>query len=385
MNELFSPSAHRNPYPFYDRMRQTGPVHYDGSLWYLLDYQSVKHALSNHETFSSRLGPAEWMIFLDPPQHTKLRALVSQAFTPRSVANLEPGIRLLACELLERGLVDGELDLVEVLSGPLPMLVIAELLGVPKSDQTRFHRWNNVVLRMSYTIAGSPECDAIRKEYNAATAEMDQYLSLALEERRSQPADDLLSRLAEAQVDGERLTRREILGFFQLLLLAASETTTNLVSNAVLCFLENSDQFRQLRAEPELLPSAIEEVLRHRSPLQWMFRLAKRDVHLHGYQIPAGAVVLALMGSANRDPQQFHDPDRFDLRRNPNPHVAFGHGIHSCLGAALARLEAKVALREFLARVGELSLATNDPLEPRQGLHVHGPAHLPLRVSTRAA
>jgi cytochrome P450 len=320
------------------------------------------------------------MIALDPPQHTKLRGLVSQAFTPRSIVNLEPRIRRLAAELLDRALGTGVVDLVEAFSGPLPMLVIAEMLGVAASDQATFYRWNDVLLRMSHTLAGSPASAAISQEFMAATAEMDQYLAGTLEARRSKPTDDLLSRLAEAQIEGERLTRKEILGFFQLLLLAGSETTTNLVSNAIRCFLENPDQLRQLRAEPELLSSAIEEVLRYRSPFQWMFRVAKRDVDLHGFRVPAGAVVLAMMGAANRDPQQFDAPNRFDLRRNPNAHVAFGSGIHSCLGAALARLEAKVALSEFLGRVGEFSLATDQPLEPRQGLHVHGPAHLPLRV-----
>jgi cytochrome P450 len=179
-------------------------------------------------------------------------------------------------------------------------------------------------------------------------------------------------------LDGERLTQVEILGFFQLLLLAGSETTTNLINNAILCFIEHPGQLARLRAAPELLPSAIEEVLRYRSPLQWMFRVTTREVEMHGQAIPAGKVVLVMMGSANRDPKQFPNPNDFDITRNPNPHVAFGHGIHFCLGAALARLEAKVALTEFLERVGDFKLASDTPWEPRKGLHVHGPTRLPL-------
>jgi cytochrome P450 len=200
-----------------------------------------------------------------------------------------------------------------------------------------------------------------------------------LAERRESPKDDLLTRLLHAELDGARLSHAEILGFFQLLLLAGSETTTNLVNNAILCFIENPEQLARLRAAPELLPSAIEEVLRYRSPLQWMFRVTTREVQLHGETIPAGKVMLVMMGSANRDPKQFREPNRFDITRNPNPHIAFGHGIHFCLGAALARLEAKIALTEFLNRIDDFQFASDTPWEPRKGLHVHGPTHLPLR------
>ena len=182
-------------------------------------------------------------------------------------------------------------------------------------------------------------------------------------------------------MDGERLTQAEILGFFQLLLLAGSETTTNLISNAVLSLSENPEQFARLRAEPDLLPSAIEEVLRYRSPLQWMYRIARRDVNLGVAAVPAGTMVLAVIGAANRDPAAFPDPGRFDITRAPNPHLAFGHGPHFCLGAPLARLEARVALAELLARTHDIELATATPWEPRPGSNVLGPARLPVRLS----
>ena len=188
-------------------------------------------------------------------------------------------------------------------------------------------------------------------------------------------------------MDGERLTEREILSFFQLLLLAGSETTTNLINNSLLSFIENPGQLARLRSAPELLPSAIEEVLRYRSPIQAMFRQTRCDVEMHGHVIPAGKLVLAMIGSANRDPKQFHEANRFDVARDPNPHIAFGHGIHFCVGAPLARLEARIALSDLLRRLETFALASDEPWEPRKAFHVHGPTRLPIRFEclSRAA
>jgi cytochrome P450 len=254
------------------------------------------------------------------------------------------------------------------------------MLGIPVADRPRFKRWADVMLAMSYTIAGGEEeSRAAMAEFGAVTVEMDAYLTGLLEGRRAEPTGDLLSGLVEAEVDAERLTQEEILGFFQLLLLAGSETTTNLINNAMLCLVENPDQYTRLLAAPELLPSAIEEVLRYRSPLQWMYRLTRRDVEMHGQVIPAGTLVLVMIGSANRDPKQFCDAERFDITREPNPHLAFGHGVHFCLGAPLARLEARIALADLLERVKDFRLAGAEPWEPRRGSHVLGPTRLPIR------
>jgi cytochrome P450 len=381
MMNLFSDAMRRDPYPLYDQLRSTSPVLYVPSfdLWMIFDYEGVKRALSDPEAFSSRYGP-EWLVFLDPPRHPKLRALITRAFTPRSVANLEPRIRELSRTLLDRTIERGEMDLAEDFSVPLPMMVIMEMLGMPAADLPRFKQWSDVILNMSYTIWGRGDAGrAAAEEFRAATVEMNDYLTGLLAQRRAAPRDDLLTRLAEAEVDGERLTQAEILGFFQLLVVGGQETTTNLVNNAVLCFLENPDQLARLRAEPGLLPSAIEEVLRYRSPLQWFGRLTRRDVPLHGQVIPAGRLVLPVVGSANRDPQRFRDARRFDVTRDPNPHLAFGHGIHFCLGAPLARLEARIALADLLERLKGLTLASAEPWEPRRALHVHGPASLPIR------
>jgi cytochrome P450 len=272
------------------------------------------------------------------------------------------------------------MDLAADFSVPLPMLVIAEMLGTGAADLPRFKRWSDAILKMSYTIGGGgEEARAATEGFVAVTAEMDAYLAGLLAERRGGPKDDLLGRLVAAEVDGERLTREEILGFFQLLLLAGTETTTNLINNAVLCLVENPEQLARLGSAPGLLPSAIEEVLRYRSPLQWMYRVARRDAEVRGRVIPAGKMVLAVIGSTNRDPRQFEAPGRFDVARDPNPHIAFGHGVHFCLGAALSRLEARVALTDLLGRAKGLALASDEPWEPRKGLHVHGPTRLPIR------
>ena len=386
MIDLHSEAMRRNPYPVYDHLRSASPLFHEprSDFWMILDYEGVRRALDDLDAFSSRAAPLgggalDWLIFFDPPRHTKLRALISRAFTPRSVAALEPRIRELSRELLDRTIERGEMDVATDFAVPLPMMVIAEMLGIPAEDRPRFVRWNDVVLGMIYTVSGGAAAAQAVAEFRDATLEIGAYLTRLLAERRAAPRDDLLTRLVEAEVDGERLTQTEILGFFQLLLVAGSETTTNLITNAVLCFVEHPDQLARVRAAPELLPSAIEEVLRYRSPLQAIFRLTRRDAELHGRVIPAGKLVLAMVGSANRDPRQFPDPGRFDVTRDPNPHVAFGHGPHFCLGAPLARLEGRVALTDFLERVKGFRPASDAPWQPRQAFHVHGASRLPIR------
>ncbi|HEV3079028.1 MAG TPA: cytochrome P450 [Gemmataceae bacterium] len=390
MIDLFSVEMRRNPYPAYEQMRNGAPVFrlppFD--LWLIFDFEGVKRVLVDHDVFSSDLShasgngnPGEWFIFFDPPRHTKLRALISKAFTPRVVANLEQRIRELSRQLLDQTIERGEMDLAADFAVPLPMLVIAEMLGVPVADWPRYKRWSDVILKLANTFSRDEEAVRTVNEYGAVTAEMRLFLPDVIAQRRAAHQDDLLTRLVEAEVDGERLTQAEILGFMQLLLVGGQETTANLLNNAVLCFLENPDQLARLRAAPDLLPSAIEEVLRYRAPVQWMPRATRRDVKMHGQVIPAGKLVLPLIGSANRDPKQFRDAGRFDITRDPNPHLAFGHGIHSCLGAPLARLEARIALADFLERVNGFALVSDEPWEPRKALNVHGPSRLPIRFT----
>lgn len=386
MLNFISDDMRRNPYPFYAQMRSVSPVLAvpGGEIWMILDYEGVKRALHDHDTFSSRAappggGPLEWMIFTDPPRHTKLRSIVVKAFTPRSIAGLEPRIRGLSRELVDRVLGRGEMDLCADYAVQLPIMVIAEMLGIPIADRERFKRWSDAILNLSQTIGGGEAGASAAREFGAAREEIRAYLADLLPERRRAPKDDLLTRLVEAEVDGQRLSEDEVLDFFLLLLLAGSETTTNLITNAILCLLEHPSELARVRAAPDLWGSAIEEVLRHRSPIQAVFRTPRRDVEVGGQVVPAGKLVLAMTGSANRDPKVFAAPERFDVGRDPNPHLAFGHGIHFCVGAALARLEAKIAVPDLVSRLRGLRLASDAPWEPRKTLHVHGPTLLPVR------
>lgn len=391
---FFTDDIRRNPYPMYAELRKASPLFHFAplDLWMILDYEGVKRALFDHESFSSSVTPPtgkapDWLVFSDPPRHTKLRAIIMRAFTPRSIAALEPRIREISHDLLAPQLERGEMDLVADYAGPLPTIVIAEMIGIPAADRPRFLRWSEAIMGLSYAVEGGPEAQRMIEAHAAAKEEMTAYLPALLEERRRAPKDDLLTRLVEAEVDGDRLTEQDILGFFQLLLAAGTETTTNVIDNAILSFMENPGELARLRQAPELLPSAIEEIVRYRSPGQMMFREARKDVEMHGQVIPAGRQVLAMIGSANRDPEHFADPDRFDIGRDPNPHLAFGHGVHFCIGAPLARLEARVAIADLVSLLPALELASQEPWEPRRALNIHGPVRLPIRFepSSRAS
>jgi cytochrome P450 len=386
MMDFLSDDVRRDPYPLYARLRDASPLLHDARMdaWMVFDYDGVKRTLHDADAFSSSPATAgrpapDWFIFADPPRHTRMRALLARAFTPRSVAALEPRIRWLSRALLDRSIQRGEMDLAADFSVPLPMLVISEMLGIPVADRPRFTHWSDVIMDLSHTLPGGEGAERATQAYRAVAAEMHDYVARLIDDRRVVPADDLLTRLVHAEVEGQGLTTMEILGFVQILLIAGQETTTNLLNNAVLCFIQHPDQLARLRAVPELLPSAIEEVLRYRSPVQWMFRFARADVQMHGRTIPAGAMVLPMIGSANHDAAHFADPARFEVARDPNPHLAFGHGIHHCIGAALGRLEARVALGDLLERLHDVELATSQPWAPRRALHVHGPARLPVR------
>lgn len=392
MFNFLSADVRRDPFGMYETMRSSSPLLHEPQTdaWLVFDYETAKWALDDHDTFSSRAAPPggqplDWMIFFDPPHHTKLRGIISRAFTPRVIAALEPRIRELSRELLDRTIDKGEMDLAAEFSIPLPVTVIAQMLGIPLEDWEQFKRWSDAILMLSDTIGGGDAAQRAARDMGVAKLEMKAYLTDLLAERRKEPRGDLLSRLLHAEVDGQRLTFEEILGFFQLLLLAGNETTTNLINNAVLCFIDHPEQLERVRNAPALLPSAIEEVLRYRSPLQVVFRTTTREVQIHGQAVPAGKLVLLVLGSANRDRAQFADADRFDVARDPNPHLAFGRGIHFCLGAPLSRLEARIALTALLSRIETFELAVHGPWEPRLAFHVHGPSKLPIRFQPNRA
>ncbi len=391
MSMMFPPELQLNPYPMYRMMRENQSVNYlePFNIWMVLGYDDVRTVLSDHARFSSQFGgivPAQAagdpstmsrmassLITSDPPRHTMLRNLINRAFTPRAVAALEPRIEAIANELLDQVAASGQIDLVHDFSYPLPVIVIAELLGVPAADREQFKHWSDAVVESADVMVGG---SAARGE--SVTQEMFAYFRGIIEQRRAEPQDDLISALLAAEVEGEKLSERDVLSLCWLLLVAGNETTTNLISNAVLSLLEHPEELARLRANPELLPTAIEEALRYRSPVQFMFRVTKADVELGGQTIPAGSMVLASIGSANRDEAKFPEPDRFDIARDPNPHIAFGVGIHFCLGAPLARLEARVALEAVLRRLPDLRRANDDQLVPARGFVVHGYKSLPL-------
>lgn len=380
---------HQDPYKLYTRLRREGTnvAHDDAAgLTLVIDYDGVKRGITDPETYGSNLVPAlgnvlQWLPFLDPPRHTQLRAIVNRAFTPRSVAALDTRIRALAGSLADELIAAGpEVDLVAGFSTPLPVRVISELLGLPPSDWRQLAAWSETLATLTNTSlrGGAAEAEAA---FAAIHAEIGAYLDSHVAERRRHPADDLLTRLVQAEVEGPGLTGVELLHFFDLLLVAGTETTTNLISNTMIAFTEHPAELARVRADPTLMPAAIEEVLRYLTPVQTAFRVTRRPALLGGRELPAGRYVLFMLGAANRDPAQFPDPDRFDVSRAPNPHLAFSHGIHFCAGAPLARLEAQIAVSELLARMRSFELVTAD--WPRHVLfHVLGPSALPIRFTT---
>lgn len=380
----------RNPYPVYSALRRAAPVlRIRTGLWAVFDHDSVKRALQDHDAFSSRVAapggaPLDWLIFQDPPRHTVLRALITRTFAPRAVAELETRIGAIANDLIDEVIEHGAMDLVADFAERLPLLVIADMLGVPRADTPRLTAWGQAIIQLGDTLHGGERSACAVAAYRVATGEMHSYLSDLLIARRMQPSDDLLTRLVDAEVEGARLSDDEIVSFFQLLLLAGTETTTNLIANTVLCFLRHPGQCARVRAERALLQAALEEVLRFRSPVQMVFRTTTRDISMRGREIPRGAIVLAMVGSANRDSRQYPHANRFDIARAGAPHVGFGHGAHYCVGAALARLEARIAITALLDRTSGWQLALRGPWTPRVGINVHGPQRLPIRFSRDA-
>jgi cytochrome P450 len=374
--------------------RAHGQVHFDDKqqCWQVLGHPEASTILSDPAVFSSDLSALQpdqddFALFqrgnfvgMDPPQHRKLRTLVSQAFTPRVVADLEPRIAELTTELLDRA---GErFDLIDALAYPLPVIVIAELLGIPISDRGLFRRWADVLLGQE--VDPDRALREVGEQAMTAVAptmrEMNVYFLEHIRSRRASPGSDLTSKLVQAEVDGERLSDEEIIGFVGLLLIAGHITTTATLGNSVVSFQDNPDAVAEVRADPSLLPAAIEEVLRVRTPFPRLGRITKVDAEVGGVHIPAGQVVLPWLTAANRDERVFAEPHRFDIHRTPNPHLTFGHGIHFCLGAPLARLEAGVALRLLLERYRDMEVTGDEQVEHRNPWTMVAVTRLPLEV-----
>lgn len=354
------------------------PVSYapDQGLWNVYGYPEVVRVLSDPATFSSdtqRLVPdlaprnelsAGNLVQMDPPQHRKLRALVSHAFTPKVVADLEPRIERLARDLLDAVPGRDRLELVNDLAYPLPVIVIAELLGIPAEDRDVFRQWVDAMLRSDEEFSLLERTEEQERRLDEAMEQVRHlrgYLARHVAERREGPRSDLLTQLVRAEVDGERLSDDEVATFAMILLVAGHITTTMLLGNTVLCLDTHPEQAARVRADRSLVPGAIEESLRYLSPFATLGRSTTRDVELGGVQVPADKLLMVWVAAANRDPRQFDRPHDFDPARDPNPHVAFGRGIHFCIGAPLARLEGRVALNLLLDRYADLRV---DPASP---------------------
>jgi cytochrome P450 len=402
MTAMPPPEQRRDPYPFYAAMRRASPVVYDerAAYWAVYRYRDVRQVLFDHDAFSSdrtrllagqdpatieQVRVASSLVGTDPPRHRLLRDLVSRAFTPRAIARLEPRIAELTHALLDQVLPAGQMDLITDLAYPLPVTVIAEMLGVPTSDRPIFKRWADALLSASRGELPTAVDSPIVRERLRLQQEMTDYFRDTVQRRRAAPKDDLISGLVAAEVEGQRLSEPEILAFANLLLIAGHITTTNLLGNAMLCLLEHPGQLARLRAQPALVPSAVEEVLRYDGPVQAIARFVARDTEVGGQSLRAGQRVLGWIGSANRDESVFAEPERFDVARDPNPHLAFGFGIHFCLGAPLARLEARMALSSLLARLEHVELSGTVAPELTGSSFLRGVVRLPLRFRARAA
>jgi cytochrome P450 len=394
--DQYGPDFTANPYPYYARLRESGPVHRvrgadGGEFWLIVGHEEARAALGDPRLSKSPatigvtmldeqvIGPN--LLVLDPPDHTRLRKLVSREFTPRRAEALRPRVQRITDDLLDAMLPAGRADLVDALAFPLPIIVICELLGIPAADRDAFRTWSNEVVAPTSQEAGE---DAVRQ--------LAAYLDELIEDKRSTaPTDDLLSALVRslplpAEADGgaaedDRLSTAELRALAYLLLVAGHETTVNLISNGVRALLTHPDQLAALRADFSLLDGAVEEMLRYDGPVETTtVRFSAAPVPVGDQVVPQGEMVLVGLAAADRDPARYEAPDRFDIRRDTRGHLAFGHGIHFCLGAPLARLEARIAVRSLLERCPDLALDTPaDTYEWLPGLLMRGVRRLPVR------
>ncbi len=377
-----------NPYPMYRYLLSEAPVQWNEVLgaWTLARYAHVVSSLTDPRFSADRTSQglpfdgyqvAKSMLVSDPPDHTRLRALVQKAFTPRMIDQLRPRIIAIVGELLDRIAQRGDqpVDLIADFAYPLPVVVIAELLGVPAEDRVKFHEWSAVLAASLDPLVSVELMDRVTQARDALHA----YLRGIIAERRRQPRVDLISALVAVEERGEVLSEPELVVMCTLLLVAGHETTVNLIGNGTLALLRHPDQLERLRADASLIGSAVEELLRFDSPVQMTGRIATEAVQMGGQTIAAGDWILPLLGAANHDPAQFFDPDTLDIARNPNPHVGFGRGIHFCLGAPLARLEGSIAIGALVRRFSKLALA-GEPVQ-RDQITLRGLQSVPVSVA----
>ena len=389
------PGVRRDPFAAYARARREAPALIHTGLPIRLvsvfRYDDCQAILRDAQTWSSDFQvitqaagqegpPRRSMLGSDPPAHTRLRGLVNKAFTPRMIQRLEPRMHEIANELLDAALEQGDVDLVQALSYPLPVTVIAEIIGIPAEDREMFKRWSDeAVANLGLVFLGGFDPERAQRQLRLFDAMREYFIPLA-EERKRRPCEDLLTGLVQAEHEGSKLDLEEMLSMLVLLLVAGNETTTTLIGNATLELLAHPGELKRLRDDPGLLPSAIEEVLRFASPVQFDPRRATRPLALHGVEIRENDFVLSWLGSANRDEQSFERPETFEITREKNPHLAFGFGTHYCLGANLARLEARVAIGALLARTSRFERRGDELLPLHPSPVFRAVTQLPLRL-----
>lgn len=375
--EAMSPAFREDPYPYYERFRGPSPLlRVADTIWFALGHANVttllRHPkLSTDESHAAtEAGRTEEdpnrtrsLLFMDPPEHTHLRGLVARAFTPRRIEGLRAATQAIAAELVEfMAQQSGTVDIIKAFAYPLPVRVICALLGVPPEDEAIFTAWSRGIARsVDPTILRSPEIEANIVE---ARQGLQAYLGDLLAARRRKPGDDLLSALATVEADGDRISPRQIVALAQLLLVAGHETTVNLIGNGTLALLRAPEQLALLRRSPELVGPAVDEMLRFDGPVQITQRVVVEDMEVVGCPVKAGDEIMLVLGAANRDPSVFSNPHRLDVTRDARKHVAFGGGIHHCLGAALARMEGEIAFRVLLERFGTIELAGTPTRRP---------------------
>jgi cytochrome P450 len=387
-----SPAFHADPYPFYRHLRETDPVHLSAlGLWILTRYEdcvtslrdprfgregfeAILSAQYGEESETGRLPRS--MLFRDPPDHTRLRSLVNRAFTPRVIEGMRGQIQGVVDGLLDRVQGAGRMDVIADLAYPLPVTVICDMLGVPVGDHEQIKQWSSDIIR-SLDAIGIPSDPSIVERGRVGRRGIADYFRALLPERRRRPRTDLLSALIAVEEQGDRLTEGELLATCILLFIAGHETTVNLIGNGTLALLRHPDELRRLREDAGLIATAVEELLRFDGPVQRTARIPSEDVTIGGHTIPKGEMVMPFLGAADRDPPQFSAPDRLHIGRADNRHIAFGMGIHFCLGAPLARMEGQIAINTLVKRLPKLALATARP-EFRQSLTLRGLASLPV-------
>ena len=381
-----------DPYPTYHRLRAEDPVHHSPlGFWVLTRYEDVSSILRDPRFVKEPLaalvaarfgaevprGVGLSMLDRDPPDHTRLRSLVSTAFTPRVVEGLRPRIQQIVDDLITRAEAAGGMDVIEEFAYPIPVNVICEMLGVPVADHERFRGWSLDIARGLDSIWLPPDSEIPRRTAASRHAISDYFRGL-IARRRAAPRSDLLSALIAAEAAGDKLSEEELVATCILLLIAGHETTVNLIGNGMLALLRHPAELRRLRETPGLITSAVEELLRYDGPVQRTARVASADATIGGRTIAKGDMVMPFIAAADRDPAQFPEPDRLDLSRSDNRHIAFGWGIHFCLGAPLARIEGQIAIDALVRRLPGLELATHEP-EYRQSLTLRGLKTLPVK------